>query len=127
MKPAKKKLKKKKFSAPGPAPVSLGDPEMDAIFAKIYTMKEDIDSKLNQLTDITGMSSQEITTYLTNPNNFTPKQWEKMEKDRKATEEKLYLGLGVAAKQQTTKKVLEKKDRERRGKMIGARKKWMPM
>ncbi len=127
--PLKKKLKKKSFVPKTPTPPSYGNPEIDAMFAKINAMKDDLDSKLNKICEMTGMSTKEINSYLNNPNNFSPQQWERMERAKKNVEEKLYLGLGlgIVAKQQKAKKAQEKQTRERRGKMIGARKKWMQM
>jgi hypothetical protein len=123
----KKKKKKKIISDAVRSPVSLGDPELNDIFAKIYKMKDDLDSKFSHIREMTGMSGTEISTYLNNPNNFTPFQWKQMESDKKLAEERLYLGLGHGTKERRAKKVSEKQAKERRGKMLGARKKWLQM
>lgn len=123
--PAKKKKKKK--AAAVSAPISLDDPELNDMFAKIYKMKDDLDNKFSRVREITGLSGSEISNYLNNPNNFTPFQWKQMEMDKKQAEEKLYLGLGKGSKEKSAKKLVEKKTKERRGKMLGARKKWLQM
>ena len=119
--------KKKKIAQPTSRPVSLGDPELDALFSKIYAMKDDLDSKMSKLREITGMTGQDISNYINNPDNFSRSQWEKMEKDRKAAEDLLYAGLGKETRAREKKKKIEKEDKVRRGKTLGARKKWLQM
>jgi hypothetical protein len=119
--------KKKEPSVSVRARVTFADPELDSIFAKMYAMKDDLDAKFNKVSELIGMTSKEIASYLNNPNNFTPSQWEKMQADKKKAEEQLYLGTGKEAKEKKAKKVIEKQAKDRRGKMIGARKKWLQM
>jgi hypothetical protein len=127
-KKSKRLVKKKKTqTVVARASVSYATPELEELFAKMYAMKDDLDAKLNKVGELVGMSTKEISSYLNNPNNFSPAQWEKMQADRKKVEQQLYLGMGQEVKEKKAKKVLEKKAKERRGKMIGSRKKWLQM
>lgn len=124
----KRLVKKKKTTTTSVRPrLSLKNPELEALFDKMYAMRDDLQAKFNKVGEMLGMSSKEISVYLNNPNNFSPSQWAKMQMDKKRAEEQLYLGMGKGEKEQRAKKAIEKQAKERRGKMIGARKKWLQM
>ena len=83
----KKKLVKKKKVLPPSKPdreeLSLADPELKEIINKIRTMESDLQKKMEKISEISGISRGEISSYLENPSNFDKYQWDLMEKDKK--------------------------------------------
>ncbi|MBN9379104.1 MAG: hypothetical protein BGO14_08915 [Chlamydiales bacterium 38-26] len=106
-----------------------GDPEINDMLNKMYRMQEDIQSRLGEIYDNAGLSTNQIKTYLNNPNNFSPEIWQKIQSQRDLLEKKILDVLKLYAKK-------EKKgflsgpgeiSKERRSKTLGARRNWIPM
>lgn len=103
--------------------------EMFGIHDKIARMLDEILQK-------TGWSPKYLESYLSNPNNFTPVQWESINKDKKALMDSILLPEDLKKEEEARKKrPLSAVDapndpnlaKERRKKNIGARRNWMPM
>ncbi len=124
---AAKKVAKKKDPVVQTPFQPVGNKELEEMFKKVYAIKDEVEAKINKLSELSGMSRQEIEIYLGNPNNFAPHIWTKIEREKKAVEDKLYADLGIGAKETRAKKLKEKQEKNRSGKTLGARKKWLQM
>jgi len=126
---SKKPVKKEPSSSPKPAarPGPLpSDDELRHELLKIHSMHDDLNVKLGELHDRIGYSRDDFDAYFSNSANFTTEEWGKIqsEKDRVASQ----LGLGKAERTKLTKKHQgDKLSKERKGKMLGGRKRWLDM
>jgi hypothetical protein len=73
------------------------------------------------------MTPQQFNDYLDNPKNFSPREWEIVQKNKHLLEEKVWDVVGLELKPATGPKRRENLAGERKGKTLGARKKWIPM
>lgn len=88
----------------------------------------DLQKQLEEIYEKTGWSPQRMIDFLSNPNNFTPAQWEELQKHKKHLDDFIWNQLGAEKKKQAEEKEKEKIQSSRKGKTLGARKKnWIPM
>ncbi len=108
-----------------PAPPK--NPEIEAMLKKIRGMKTDLSTKLQLLYERGKRMGIDVEGIMGNPVNFTPAQWATIQRDKEMLSNKidevLFPILGPKKKTKSTA-VLTK---ERKGKTLGSRKKWMPM
>ena len=105
------------------------DPEVNEMLNKMYLMKEEIQVRLNEVYDKTGISSSQIKNFLNNPNNFPPELWQKIEGQREILEKKINAVLKIYGNKPkgTLSKISSQESRLRKSKTLGARKNWIPM
>jgi hypothetical protein len=111
-----------------PAAMKLQD--VDNVITRMREIHDDIEKKLDVIYQKSGLTPKYIKDYLNNPNNFNPQEWEKIQQDRQALFSSLTGGTRVEEmenKTKTTEKELDKEAKDRRGKMIGSRKNWIPI
>ncbi len=130
----KKKKKKPETSipaeqavAPPPQEPILEDLEIDEIFRKIREMDQDLQKRIENVIQLSGMSKEELDSYIDDPKNFPPDQWSKMQHDKEELERKMYSLIGSQAKKRTLRFKKKKLEKGRRGKTLGSRKKWLQM
>ena len=116
----KKKIPKEKI-------IDSGDADIDSMLKRLHGIQDDIEQKIDQICEVSGKSRQEIKNYLENPDNIPPEQMKRFEKQQKELEDKVYAIFGKGAKKKAIKKKKKKLTKKRKGKMLGARKKWIPM
>lgn len=110
----------------GVIPKQKGDPETQAMLQKIRTMQADLQQKFDALYKKAKMTPTEFKNYLDDPKNFSKKEWDFVQSNRYALEEKVWDVVGLELKPATGHK-RENISHERKGKTLGARKKWIPM
>jgi len=122
-----------------------------ALVKQARKMHQEIEIKLEELYKKMGKTPEEITRYLNNPSNFTKKQWETFQEQRKKLRDSLKFdqlklasaggiqgirveppmdasNLPASLPEASSEKQKSKvKETERKHKMIGARKQWIPM
>lgn len=101
--------------------------EIDAMMNKIRQMHDDIERKLDDVYQKTGMDPKKIKTLLDNPNNFNPRQWEAVQEQRKNYASQISppgVEGAESPSQESTENLTVK---ERKSKTIGSRRKWIPM
>ncbi len=135
--PGKKKKgqKKKPSSKPAPAPkkaekkVSVSaDKEINLLLSKIYDMENDLEKRIDKICALSGMSRNEVLTFVENPDNFPSNEWSTIQKRKEALERKMFSSMGLPFKKNVVgKKKLDKKTKKRKGKTLGDRKGWMKM
>lgn len=102
-------------------------PEIESMLKKIRTMKVDLNTKLQLLYERGKRMGVDVDSIMGNPANFTPAQWAAMQRETEKLSEKidevLFPILGPKKKTKTTAALTK----ERKGKTLGSRKKWMPV
>lgn len=120
--------------APSPQPnipqskPQLSKEEIDQLFKKIQEYHDLVEKRLEQAMSLTNMSREQITRYLNNPSNFSPQQWNSIQNLRKNYESLLDRALQLKKNSDVEKKKqLSKEDKQRKGKTLGGRRKWLSM
>ncbi len=113
---------------------NITDEELKAIFEKV----KDKSRALRKLTDklhdgfsnVTGMTPKALGQYIENPQNFSSKQWEEIQKTKRQHEKelkKLYSAVGLDFEKEKEKEEKKKAQKKRR-KQLGMKKKnWIPI
>ena len=105
----------------------LKDEEVEEAFKKLEDQHEKLEKQLETAFDSLGKGPNELETYLSNPNNFSSETWKMMEKEKELYIKKITKAVGKNAMEGEKKKKIKKAQKKRRGKSLGARKKWLDM
>jgi|GEM_PF-3378239 len=104
------------------------DRETKEMLAKIRTMQSDLQSRFDLLYQKSGKTPEQLMDYLNNPKNFPKKDWEFIQKNKQILENRVWDVVGEELKPVPNKiRTRANLDDERKGKTLGARKKWLPM
>lgn len=112
------------------------DPEVEEIRSKIRQMQQDITDKLEIINNHSGLKPEQVKNLLSDPKNFTSAQWVEIQNYRKILGDKIFNALGhdIPLPKATSEKIeaqtpapKETTAASRKGKTLGARKKWIPM
>lgn len=111
-----------------PAPVPIGDEELKQMFSRVYSYHDEVEKKLEEAYKYTGLSAKDVKAFIENPNNFPPQGYEIIAKQK----ERLFEQVEEWATHQPgmrkkKKKKSQESDKTRKGKTLGARKKWLQM
>ncbi|PJD96127.1 MAG: hypothetical protein CK425_06910 [Parachlamydia sp.] len=108
---------------------SYSDSEMTQMLEKINKMRRDLEKKLEDLHDQSGLTKEQLQAYLDNPQNVGTPQWQKIQQRREELSEKLYGMIGAEERIRAAKKnqEVEKNTKARKSKTLGNRKKWIPI
>ena len=126
------KLHPKTAALPGKPPplpegVVIDDKELQQIIKRIKEMDEDLQKKMDRVCELSGMSRNEVSTFLENPSNFHPEQWKLMQGEKEQLEKQFYSMVGIELKKKKALKKKKQLGKERHGKTIGLRKGWIDM
>lgn len=121
-----------KLSPPSPETnkKSYSDKETIEMLEKMNSMRRDIERKLENLYQQSGMSGNELQAYLDNPKNFGTVLWEKIQQQRQELTDNLYKMAGIEEKTRSsikTSKAKEEETKKRKSKTLANRKKWIPI
>lgn len=119
-------------------PKNFRDPEIEAIREKIHQMQREIVQKLDYINQHTHLTPQQLSYVLSDPKNYTPAQWEELQSFRKKWGDKIINAVGREVDMNhlfppnelnlpESPKIKATTDASRKGKTLGARKKWIPM
>lgn len=114
----------KKGQIMGPPPK---DEEVTTMFERIGSLQKDLEKKLDALYEKGGISHKDLETYLSNPDNFTDEEWQRVHKDRDRFLNLIWNGLGSEKKKMQVSKTEKKAAKKRKRKTLGSRKGWMRM
>lgn len=106
------------------------DPEIKDMMGKIHLMRQDLERKMNQIYNISGLDTDSFKEFLNNPKNFGNKDWQFIQENKSVLEQKVWLTIGDELKPPTGGPALPGRENiagERKGKTLGARKKWINM
>lgn len=100
---------------------------VDEMFEKMRSMKRELQDNLEKTLTQSGLSPKELENVV-QPFKGT-EAWKKSEKEHQNLVKKVSEAIGSSAPGPKTEKEKEesKMDKERKGKTLGLRKKWMPM
>lgn len=121
--PTKKLPPKRKL----PERSSIQDLDLKDMLDRIYQLDDDLQKKLDYVCQISGLSRKQVATLLENPSNFHPEKWKHMQLQKELLEQKLYAAFGLELKQKKLHKKKRLAAKERKGKTLGARKRWIDM
>lgn len=107
--------------------VNITDDQLAEMFERAKKMRTEIEEKLQEVYDKTGLTRKQVETYMNNPKNFSIQEWQNIQIGRKDWEGRLYGLIGQEYKEKRQKAVQDQSSKERKGKTLGARKNWIPM
>lgn len=105
------------------------DPEINVMLNKMTRMQEDINTKLGEIYDGSGVSINQIKNFLNNPSNFPPEVWQRIQSQRDVLEKKIGDVLQHMIKKAKVGPMGVKGEvsKERKSKTLGSRRNWIPM
>jgi hypothetical protein len=112
---------------PLPEGMIIDDEEVRRIMKKIREMDEDLQKKMDRVCQLSGMTRNEVSKFVENPSNFHPEQWKVMQLQKKQLEEQFYSIVGIEFKKKKVPKSKKAQTKERHGKTLGLRKRWIDM
>jgi hypothetical protein len=125
--PSKKNEAALPLEVPSMPNVTISDDQLAEMFERAKRMKVEIEEKLQEVYDKTGLTRKQVETYMKDPKNFTVQEWQNIQIGRKDWEGRLEHLMGQEYKQKRAKAVQDQSSKERKGKTLGARKNWIPM
>lgn len=112
-------------------PTSIKLKDVDQVIVRVREMHDEIEKKLEAIYQKTGLTPKYVRDYLANPNNFNSFEWDRIQKNRQELLGSLLGSTKVEETQEqkakSAEKATEKSTKERRGKMVGTRKNWIPI
>lgn len=112
------------------APINMepaSQADIDLMFAKMQDLQKDLDRKTDELKDAISSSKTEVIDYFNNSKNFTPEQWNVIQKNRSELEQKTWAVVGKDPNIVKEKKHEAKSEKARMAKSLGSRHNWLPM
>jgi hypothetical protein len=108
------------------------DAEINEMMKQIDEMSRELRYQLESASKKAGRSYDGLRQLVENPKNFTPEAWAFIQKNRDLLSEKVWNSIGVTYHPQAPQETptpeaprRENKAGERKGKTLGARKKWI--
>lgn len=96
------------------------------IIGKTQARLDDLNEKAEEIYKRTGMSREQMEAYSSNPNNFTPEQWEALKKVKDACEKYKREARNRIADPQFEQKV-EQQQRKKQPHRFAKKKHWIPL
>ena len=103
------------------------DPQIKEWIERIETLHQEIESKTNQLIEKGGQSPLSIKRYLDDPKNFTQKDWQLIQVQRDTMDKDFGRSIDPLFPKQRKEKENKTLSKERKGKSLGSRKRWLDM
>lgn len=109
------------------------DAEIHVMIEKMRKMHDEINRKLDETYQLTGLDPRFIKNYLNNPNNFQTDEWDRVQKERKARLSSVieHLKAEMRSKSIDSNRIGQKEmqaiTKERRSKTLGSRRNWISM
>lgn len=95
------------------------------IVNKTQSKLDKLNQRSEELLEKAGMTREEMEVYISNPDNFTPEQWEALKNLKQAAEDLRKRTYKIAG-QETVKKTIEK-ERKKQHQRFGKKKHWIPL
>lgn len=128
----RKPVPAKKSPAPPPPPppprneesTSSNQEDVSSMLKRMHEIHQDIQTKLEITYTKGGISPRTLEKYV---NSMTPEQRSSIDQEIEKLEDQVWSAVGSIPKAKRVSKKTSKATKTRKGKMIGARKKWIPM
>ena len=96
---------------------------------------DEIEKQLDEVYRLTGWTPQFLEAYFKNANNFSPEEWERVNKERQELMASIMLPQDLQKEEEKAKKIAKPHEsvtdtniaKERRKKGAGMRRNWLPM
>lgn len=107
---------------------SLGPkPNADQALEHMRKLHAELNLRIDKMYELSQKDPKEVNEYFSNPRNFTSQQWVKIQERKEELEAFLEGVPRSEVQKKKMKKEISKMSKDRKGKTLGARKKWMPM
>lgn len=83
-----------------------GTKKNEALLKQLLIRVDSLDREIKMLLDELKVTPEQVSTYLSNKDNFTTENWEELQKERKANDEKLKRDLDNIRNPSKTKKAM---------------------
>ena len=103
------------------------DPQLKEWVEKMEVMHSELEEKTNRLLEKGGHTPLSIKRYLDDPKNFSPEDWQLIQKQRNILEADLGLAIDPSFHKIKKEKETKVMSKERKGKTLGSRKNWLDM
>ncbi|MEX1013383.1 MAG: hypothetical protein WDZ27_06780 [Waddliaceae bacterium] len=103
------------------------DNEIKKMLSQMHFLQDDMQKKFESILEKVGKTPQDIENFFANPDNFSDKEWNRLQKHRKELDEKVNTVFGESRKKEKVIKKEQKGVKKRKGKSLGDRKGWMKM
>ena len=104
--------------------------EVKKLLEKYNASRDELQRRLDEFREISGLSQKEVRAYFEDPDNFSPKQWEEFQKEKKKYLE-MIAGLEKNLSESTRQKIAAAKAspalKKARSRLRGIKQKWIPM
>src|SRR4051812_46676827 len=97
------------------------------MLTKMQRMHDELELKLDQIYQNSGIDPGAVKNYLNNPNNFNSREWERIQSQRETMWSRMGLKSSVDEEKFKKQQELDKVSKERKSKSLGARRNWIPM
>ncbi len=101
--------------------------EANLLLAEMKRKQEELKNRLEAMYEQRGVTPQYLKLYMSNPSNFTPEQWEEINKHQKALVDSLNLPSELQEKAGNLNAFQDSPAKERRKVGKGQRRNWLPM
>lgn len=111
----------------------ISDAEIQSMLTRMRSIHDEIESQLETTYQKFGYDPNFIKSFVANPNNFNSDQWKRIQSGRKSFLHSIWSAIaeesqGIEELQEKyKKKALDKTAKERKGKLLGARRNWIPI
>lgn len=111
-----------------PPPKVVEGEDLKKMFDRIYSYHDEVEKMLDEAYKQTGLSPSQVESLIGNPNNFPQQTYDIIVKRKEEMTKQIeeWTKLGPAEKKKKLKKSPDS-DKTRKGKTLGARKKWLQM
>lgn len=118
-----KKKEKKTSIVPAATKSPISDDEVERTLAKIREMSKDLDQKILETKQKSGIEEQEIRDYIDSLKKDSPKNWAIIKEKKEALQREI---MGISEAEQAAKE-LSTEGKKMKGKTLGGRKRWIDM
>jgi hypothetical protein len=126
-KSGKKKPEKERPSSPKAAPLpEISGNDTEKILQKMKKMHSELRTQVELIFEKSGQDPRTFSDYFNNPSNFEPEEWSRLQRKKEEISAQI-LGQAGARELRKPKKPESRAAKERKGKTLGARKKWIDM
>jgi methylphosphotriester-DNA--protein-cysteine methyltransferase len=103
------------------------DSDAQEMLTQMKVQKQEMENEMKRLLENAKMSKSEFSRFLKDKKNFTPQEWEQVEKMRTQFLKEFQSLTGKEGAEILEKKTTDKATKAKKGKSLAARKKWIPM
>lgn len=124
---AKKGPPKKKVVPSRPKESPHLDKDTAELLTRMKEQHEELQGKIDEVLSKKGLSPGQLKSFFANPSNFSEKEWSEIKQQKGKLAAKILGVSETAAERKIEDTEISKAAKDRRGKTLGARRKWLNM